>query len=381
MENHDDVDDGLPYLGYPNEQHTSHGLMTENPIVYANEMLRLSGSLPHYSRSMSETLLAILLSMINHGTIACCSECISYLQRRAFALSEVIDSMCCLSPNVSITLSHHESYLVPSLLRVILEVSLSGNDNWPSLYVDTASAALKTLTSLTHENAVASGQMLDSLPWGSDVPTSSQDSISSIHTTGFEIVFRYLFRTVSLMQTRGVQQKMMYDHTIFCLNILTNTVEMKPDQAKRVIEAIVVEVDCGTQQRGISWLARWIVSMTSGFRESVMKGSFGSNASATVDNELKHGEDDNLVTSGNGFVLLAYLMIGDDFASREIRDIILKEMPIDQVGVSGGIQFIVKVLKAFCNYYHYTVGDISVAVIAPVVKLISGLELLGMQAT
>jgi hypothetical protein len=375
----DDVDDGLPFLGYSNEQHASHGLMSDNPIVYANEMLRLSGSLPHYSRSMSETLLAILISMKSYS-ITCCSECTSYLQKRAFALSEVIDSLCCLSPNVSVTLSNHESCLVPSVLRVILEVSLSMNDDWPLLYVDAASAALKTLTSLTHENSVASSQMLESLQLESSGSTSSQDSTSSNHTTGVGIVFCYLFRTVSLMQTKRAHHKMMYDHAIFCLNILTNTVEMDPDQAKRVIEAIVFDVDGAEEQSGLSWLTRWIVSTTSGFRESVMKGSFGSSASTHVDNELKTGEDDNLVTAGNGFVLLASLMIGDDVSSRNNRDIIQEELPIDQNGISGGIQFIVKVLKAFCNYYHYTVGDISVAVIAPVVKLITGLELLDLQA-
>jgi hypothetical protein len=378
----DDIDDGLPYLGYSNEQNAFSGLMSENPIVYANEMLRLSGSLPHYSRSMSETLLAILLLMNNYGTKSCCSECITYLQKRAFALSEVIDSMCCLSPNVSMTLSNHDSYLVPSLLRVILGVSISMNDDWPFLYVDTASAALKTLTSLTHENSVASGQMLEPLVWGSCYLTSSQDCKSSNHSTGVGIVFSYLFRTVSFMQTRCVHQKMMYDHTIFCLNILTNTVEMEPDQAKRVLDAIVVVVNDGAHQRsGLTWLAGWVFSKTAGFRESILKGSFGSSASSAVDNELKTGEDDNLVTSGNGFVLLAYLMIGDDFTSHKIRDLVLKELPVDHNGVSGGIQFIVKVLKAFCNYYHCAVGDISIAVIAPVVKLISGLELLGMQAT
>lgn len=112
-----------------------------------------------------------------------------------------------------------------------------------------------------------------------------------------------------------------------------------------------------------------------------MKGTFGSSASPAIDNELKTGENDNLVISGNGFVLLAYLIIGDDFTSHKIRDAVLKELPVDHNGVTGGIQFIVKVLKAFCNYYHCTVGDISIAIIAPVVKLISGLELLGMQVT
>ena len=38
----------------------------------------------------------------------------------------------------------------------------------------------------------------------------------------------------------------------------------------------------------------------------------------------------------------------------------------------------IKTLKAFCNFYHYSVGDLSVAVIAPVVKLIAGLEKIDM---
>ena len=204
---------------------------------------------------------------------------------------------------------------------------------------------------------------------------------------GVEIIFNFLINTASLMQasSSSAHHKMMYDHTIFCLNILTNTVEMDPDRAKVMIGTIVVDEGFfSTKQSGkisgLSWLARWIVSTTAGFRESVMKGSFGTNVvSSSIDNELKPGEDDNLVVSGNGFVLLAYLMIGDDLSSRKIRDTILKEIPTDEEGVSGGIKFVVKVLKAFCNYYHFMVGDISVAVIAPVVKLISDLEMLDLQ--
>mmetsp|Transcript_9583 Transcript_9583/g.17566 ORF Transcript_9583/g.17566 Transcript_9583/m.17566 type:complete len:178 (+) Transcript_9583:1-534(+) len=129
---------------------------------------------------------------------------------------------------------------------------------------------------------------------------------------------------------------------------------------------------------GLTWLVRWVVSKTTGFQNSVMKGSFGSQdeTNTAIDtNELKAGEEENLVISGNGFVLLACLMVDHEHVSSgSIRDSILKELPIDSDGNSGGIQFMIKTLKAFCNFYHYSVGDLSVAVIAPVVKLITGLE-------
>ena len=198
------------------------------------------------------------------------------------------------------------------------------------------------------------------------------------------IVIYKIFNLASLKQTKSAhQQKMDYDNAIFCLNIITNTVEMAPVVTKSMIEKIVVEEGCASAEAsvrtsGLSWLTRWVVSKTLGFQDSVMKGSFGSQGSSTDDTELESGEEENLVTSGNGFVLLAYLIVDDGIpsgsSSRSIRDIILKELPNDEDGKSGGIQFIIKALKAFCNFYHYSVGDLSVAVIAPVIKLIAGLE-------
>ena len=110
-----------------------------------------------------------------------------------------------------------------------------------------------------------------------------------------------------------------------------------------------------------------------------MKGSFGSDDKehSSDGDELQAGEEGNLVTAGNGFVLLAYLMLEDETSSSSsssIRDKVVKELPIDESGSSGGIQYMIKTLKAFCNFYHYSVGDLSVAVIAPIVKLIAGLE-------
>ncbi|KAL3763869.1 hypothetical protein ACHAW5_000415 [Stephanodiscus triporus] len=373
----DENDNEFAFLS---DSHCQLSPLSENPIVFANEMLRHSGALPYLSRSMSETLAAILLS--NNGKN--CPACITYLQDRACSLSEAIDSLCCLSPNVSITLSLRESLLVPSLLRSVAELSFGVEDDLSPLYFESTTTALKTLTSLTHENSVACDQMINSYSWKIPLPTLSRDGMSSCQLTGLDIIFSCLFKTASLKQTRGAhQQKMDYDNAIFCLNILTNIVEMAAGITKSMIENIVVEERCSSAEgsvrtSGLSWLTRWVVSKTLGFQDSVMKGSFGSKTGSTDDNELESGEEENLVTSGNGFVLLAYLIVDDGSSSgrtsKSIRDTILKELPIDNTGNSGGIYFIIKALKAFCNFYHYSVGDLSVAVIAPVIKLISGLE-------
>ena len=205
-------------------------------------------------------------------------------------------------------------------------------------------------------------------------------------TTGVCIIFSYLLKVASTKQGKSSTnhdderdksiERYLYDTTIFCLNILTNIVEMVPHSAKYMIEHITVN-DEGVN--AITWLSRWVVSTTAGFRKSIMKGSFGSQGEteeSTGGDELKAGEEGNLVTAGNGFVLLAYLMLEDESSSSSasIRDAVIKELPIDESGASGGIQYMIKTLKAFCNFYHYSVGDLSVAVIAPIVKLIAGLQ-------
>lgn len=216
--------------------------------------------------------------------------------------------------------------------------------------------------------------------------------ISSDQTTsGVCIIFSYLLRVVSMKKGKVTtnhdddsdksSERYSYDTTIFCLNILTNIIEMVPHSARHMIENIVV-TDGGIH--AIAWLTRWVVSTTSGFQKSIMQGSFGSQVEtgASGGDELKAGEEGNLVTAGNGFVLLAYLMLEDESSistSSRIRDAIIKDLPFDESGTSGGIQYMIKTLKAFCNFYHYSVGDLSVAVIAPVVKLIAGLQKIDMM--
>ena len=387
---------------------------SKNPILFANEMLRKSGSLPDFSRAYASTLSAILVAYkSNHSegkdTVSSpqCHRCIAYLQRRASSLSGIIDNLCCLSPKASLTLSCPESYLVSGLLKVIIDLSFGDKFDVPCISADDAMlSSLKTLTSLTHENSVACEQLVRPYSWDNALPISLENTMSSTDqtTTGVSIIFSYLMDVVSKKYKKSTSRgngsdnlsdKYSYDAIIFCLNILTNVVEMAPHSAKHMMECITVT---DNDTNAITWLTRWVVSITSGFQKSIMKGSFGSEAktkesagdsfcckAATSEEsppeELKAGEEGNLVTAGNGFVLIAYLMLDDELASSSpssIRDSVIKELPVDNAGTSGGIQYMIKTLKAFCNFYHYSVGDLSVAVIAPVVKLISGLEKLDM---
>ncbi len=388
----DDSDSDDDFLGDSN-QNPGDEVSSKNPILFANEMLRKSGSLPDYSRAYASTLSAILLAHKSHGArdnaSTPCHRCIAYLQNRASSLSGIIDNLCCLSPKASIALSCPESHLVPGLLKVIVDLSFGNNVDVASISIrDEILTSLKTLTSLTHENPVACEQVVRPYKWDNSLPISIENTMtaSDQSTTGVCVIFSYLLKAASTKQGKSTsshdddkdksRERYLYDTTIFCLNILTNIVEMVPHSAKNMIENITVN-DEGVS--AISWLTRWIVSSTSGFRQSIMKGSFGSQGEteeSTGGDELKAGEEGNLVTAGNGFVLLAYLMLEDESSSssESIRDAVIKELPFDESGASGGIQYMIKTLKAFCNFYHYSVGDLSVAVIAPIVKLIAGLQ-------
>ncbi|KAL3787901.1 hypothetical protein HJC23_000143 [Cyclotella cryptica] len=354
--------------------------VSENPMLLTNEMMRKSDTLPDYSRSMASTLASILLwfrqdKLDGKAQTKKCNKCITYLQHRASMLSGIIDNLCCLSPEATKALSCPKSLLIPSLLRVVSEIHFN-QDTQSTCIEECALASLKTLTTLTHENSTACHQII---AYCKRHPTlcvcsSSNATLNSLScvANGVEIIFSILFKTITEM----TNDKSGYDTTIFCLNILTNIAETIPSSTREIFLGLLIKGEV----KGISWLTQWIVSKTSGFQSAVMKGTFGStrhdDSTANNDSELKPGEEGNLVTSGNGFVLLSYLMLDDNngTTTSQIRDIIVRELPIDETGNSGGIQFMIKTLKAFCNFYHYSVGDLSVAVIAPVIRLIAGLE-------
>jgi hypothetical protein len=112
----------------------------------------------------------------------------------------------------------------------------------------------------------------------------------------------------------------------------------------------------------------------------VMESTFGLSPSKHSSRTLQGNEDEKLVMAGNGFVLLAWMLVGEDSSlsqppsklSTMIRETIEAELPGSDPATKR--MYLRNTLKAFCNFYHASVGDMSVVIVDPVKKLIRKLE-------
>jgi len=356
-----------------------------NPMIFKNFMVRRSGAIPYLARAIVETLEScIAMSMqTESGSGSCCAGCIHYLKNRLLRLSSLIDSLCCMSGlNRKLFCRvankgqlRYEPFLLPSLLRSVSHFSAPSLLKNDPIFSDIGLAALRTLTSLTHENPVASGQFYS-------LPIAKPLSVSTTSETpkGVEIILNLMYQLVEGRSEQCSSQH-IYDSIIFCLNSLTNVLESPsfPHVCKLLLEMRLMSNEKQESVCALAWLSRWIVSQTESFRDAVMTGSPGKNDSmdSSGSRHLEHHEDEFLLTSGNGFILLSYLLVAhpmakkpDDSTRIRIKSLILNELPEN----SNKLILVINTLKAFCNFYRYSIGDLSVAVIAPVLKLIAGLE-------
>jgi hypothetical protein len=155
---------------------------------------------------------------------------------------------------------------------------------------------------------------------------------------------------------------------VFCLNTLTNAIN-----AKGLRDALA-ENTASEGKSFVQWLAAWVVEQTNGFREAILSASFGvnnnnNNGQVATDpgRGLEKHEEEPLVLAGNACILLVCLMKSSETAA-PLRDVILGELP------ENGLVFIQNTLRAFCNFYHYSLGDLSVAIVGPVAELITDLD-------
>jgi len=354
-----------------------------NPFMMTNFLLRKSGSLPRLARGMAETLAAVMATLGSHKR---CSACLADMHHRLTILASLIDGACCLSaPNRQEFCSY--GCIIGSILQFL--DFISGQINGSStltIHVDDALLvheialiSIRTLTSLSHENSVADGQLMKGYTF-----------FSKDEQLGPEVIADLLFRVVDSknakdLNVKGLYVPLAYDITIFCLNTLTNAIEAVG--FLQILARHKVGRGSVSEEGFISWLSHWVVSQTESFRDGVMHGTFGKSSKETdvchqgSNTYLDKDADENLVTAGNGFILLACCMIQSDLVgdkaddiSRSIRVIIDGTMPRNKDGSSTGFTLIKNTLKAFCNFYYYSVHDLSVAVVAPVKKLIAQLE-------
>mmetsp|Transcript_7117 Transcript_7117/g.8847 ORF Transcript_7117/g.8847 Transcript_7117/m.8847 type:complete len:352 (+) Transcript_7117:3-1058(+) len=329
---------------------------------------------------------------------------LNYLSERIQCLSSVLDTLCCLSAENRRILcgvgqdiesfdigNYHDPILIPSLLRAITAISVAPSVDNATALPEIVLASFRTLTSMTHENELAGVQLMKKYIVPSDESKKPEDSVY-----GVEVLITVLHSLITLQQdirdgTRAepeTHQKNVYDAIVFTLNTLTNVLETPSanDARRAVLDHKMSSNGSNKISSTLAWLASWVVSQTSTFQDAVIiDGCFGDSSKDSNDNsqqrDLQHHEDEFLVQAGNGFILLACFLLGADSSHAEpdlsldhkIREEIMSEMPNNDGG-SKGMSLIINTLKAFCNFYRYSIGELSVAVIDPVLKLISKLE-------
>lgn len=393
----------------------------DNALPEKGSFMGRAGVLPVLSEALADTLTAFVRLVGNGGCEGAsngdntCYACIAHLAERARTLVSLVDSAClfhgenrqgfCQPFGVATGDGAIPECLILSLVSVLQKLLLeqSSRDKsvgrtflWQGLVGEMLLETLRTLTSLTHENALAAHQL------------TSKRGEKTVGGGCLLVLAQILQQAVAIYSSNGETSKrraddeeddfhkLTYDATVFCLNTLTNVVESGASP-----ELLVnIKLDAGDGHDDalfLPWLVDWIVDQTSGFREAIV--DFGSTASASASSSYEQ-EDEKIVMAGNGFVLLAWLLLkdkskrsaspqlheeekttkkvvsvdddDDDEEEEGLQGMILSKLPGDSKG--DKLSFLINTLKAFCNFYHMTVGDMSVAVVAPVKALMEQLE-------
>ncbi|CAB9527240.1 expressed unknown protein [Seminavis robusta] len=378
--------------------------LNDNPLLQTNRVLGSSGAVASLAEAMAETLTATIEEIEHRSFPTSCQACLQHLHGKLEALASLVDNACLLYDNNRIELSSASTettelddekcqggVLVASqvlFLKVWLRQKEQVNGKKPTpttmeLLNEMGHTVFTTLTSLTHLNSLAADQMGIQYRDNSDplVDSLSKDGSWS----GVQLLGQILYQTAT-NSDGNLTSKVAYDTCIFCLNALTNIVG---DETTGNARRILLSMECLRGDKPIpflTWLTQTLVGQTESFRDSIMKGSFGSNSAAGPNQHsqrvLTKNENEKLVIAGHGCVLLACLLMDapDDApglkdATSSIRELILSEMPLnDENGLLSGTKFLKNTLRAFSNFIYSRIGDLSVAIIGPVRELITGLD-------
>lgn len=371
---------------------TQLGGEEENPILMTNHLLGKSGVIPLMARCMSQSLRAAVHVLDEDGG---CARCLSNSQERISLLASLIDGACLWNEDNRVGLcddnpfsfdERNEGLVFHLLLLLKRPCIVDREQSTVEQWSDVMLAALRTLTSLTHENKLAAEQVI--MRNGCDDDTNEDDRLSF---RGLDVLAELLYQLEGDEDKAAPQkgtvlsqgdEKHRYDSTVFCLNTLANIVLEEGNIRGLLAELKIPRKRESGEKSWLKWLCRWLVNQTESFQDAVLGNDRDKKASASARNTarvLKNQEEDRLVAAGNGCVLLA-VIFEPDVVSEEsesttaIRQTILEEMPRNQDGTTTGVTLIINTLKAFCNFYHYSLGDLSVAIVAPVKKLIDELE-------
>jgi len=370
-----------------------------------------------------------------HETNGCCycGNCRTLLYSRFGSLLEIVDGVCCLSPHIRnfaclpLTKSPstgERTSLIACLFEVIsythLLVSTSSRNEMSFSPNDTIQIELKaqdimrrclaTLTSLGHENELAGTEMMNLR-----LPTSFFNNLEEnlkLRHSGICLlldIFRTLVLDFDVGNNSSEGKKSVYDSIIYCMNILTNALDLPGETgemaqlemlsinfSKRVENQIVKGQD---QMHSVAnpaalFIANWATRQTAPFRRELgtsrVQAATDEKSKSDDENTLSHLEEESLVLAGNGFILLTMLILDRKDGTLAYKDTVLRmrESVLAEISLQANLvsssqlmhplvpafDFVSNTLKAFVNYYHYSVGALSVAVVAPVVKLLAALD-------
>jgi hypothetical protein len=319
-------------------------------------------------------------------------------------------------------------------------------------------SCLSVLTSVGHENCPVGEDILASMA----VTSTDPSKIPILFPTGYDLILDLLYYNACEFSMRSCNYTVSkddvciknekipsYDTCIFCLNILTNTIETMGEIAKTRILNYSLQEDrharmtgrsrrnlhnqCAVEERMDStnsenydsflrWLTNWIGNLIRvAFQSSTSADCNHIKGTTNVDGrrrtcndaderEKKKKEDDVLsqkeveclVLAGNGCILLTWLMkkpgmdqthsqeqnnnhsynVCSTSWNRDVCCIVIPELTqVVLLGIQdhneineNAIDVVVKTLKAFLNYYVFSVGETSIVVVDPILKLVSDLE-------
>ena len=370
-----------------NEDDSDNENENENVVMVTNRLVGKSGMIPLLSATMSQSMtVATKLVFDGNQSKRSDEEYWVYCHNRLKLLSSIIDEACFFSErnrrgfceDDPFSFQDRKQGLIFHILLFLqhcCECDLNQLDQRRS---ETMTLALRTLTSLTHDNPLAAEQMKNHMETNFNDRFDTASSIQGIQVLA-NLAFQ-LEESQSSNPAKASDHDMhRYDGTVFCLTTLANITEGAG--IGRILMEVELELKSGETLSWLKWLCQWLVKQTESFRQEIL--SIG-NAQKKTNSSRKNGEihqdeEEKLVAAGNGCVVLACLITESDVdddpeSSLYVRDLIKKEMPPNADGSSSGLSLVVNTLKAYCNYYQMSMGQMSVAVVSPVRKLIDELE-------
>jgi hypothetical protein len=384
-----------------------------NIFMVTNRLIGKSGIIPLLATTMSQSMVVATKLVFASIDYRVDEEYWNYCLTRLKLLASLTDEACffCEQNRRSFceddpfSFEEREEGLIFHILLFLRECSQCDLSQLDQKRSEVMSSALRTLTSLTHDNPLAAEQLKISNVCNASISDNRWEPTDTIR--GIDVLAKLVFK---LEDTKSIKTSLPslkrstdhdmhgYDCTLFCLTTFANIIE--GSDICRMLTEIDVVLQSGSSISWLKWLCQWIVKQTNSFREEILaigntkasnkdtknggqisadeRNNNSNNSNNDEDEELHKHEEEKLVAAGNGCVVLACLMTepndDDPESSVTIQTLIKDQMPPNKDGSSSGLTLIVNTLKAYCNYYHISMGQVSFAIIAPVKKLIEELD-------